>query len=124
MTFQFLLSLILTFPIYVCFISSSEIQQCIQQQQCENRYEHLNSNMEENESDLTESCDQKKDSINSQEKKESTESSSQALVLYDDTLISPFHKDSRSFIFAGKNLTIQQDWRNLGVAAVVWDAVR
>ncbi|XP_033728544.1 protein N-lysine methyltransferase METTL21A-like [Pecten maximus] len=47
---------------------------------------------------------------------------SQAVVLYDESLVSPFHKPSRMFVFVGKELVIKQDWKGLGIAAVVWDA--
>ncbi|OWF52037.1 protein N-lysine methyltransferase METTL21A-like [Mizuhopecten yessoensis] len=47
---------------------------------------------------------------------------SQAVVLYDEKLVSPFHKASRTFSFVGKELVIKQDWKRLGIAAVVWDA--
>lgn len=46
----------------------------------------------------------------------------QALVLYDETFLTPFQKDERTFNFVQRKLTIPQDWGNLGVAAVVWDA--
>jgi len=48
---------------------------------------------------------------------------SQALVLYDEAKISPFYLDSRRYKFVEKEIVIKQDWKNLGVAAVVWDAV-
>ena len=34
-----------------------------------------------------------------------------------------FHTEERVFNFAGKEITIVQKWQDLGVAAVVWDAV-
>ena len=46
-----------------------------------------------------------------------------ALVLYDESVISPFHKENRSFWFGDIQVDIAQDWKNAGVAAVVWDAV-
>ncbi|XP_060067340.1 protein N-lysine methyltransferase METTL21A-like [Ylistrum balloti] len=63
-----------------------------------------------------ESCE--KDKCHSEEK----DMTSQALVLYDESLVSPFHKTSRTFSFAGKELVIKQEWKTLGIAAVVWDA--
>ncbi|XP_069107770.1 protein N-lysine methyltransferase METTL21A-like [Argopecten irradians] len=47
---------------------------------------------------------------------------SQAVVIYDESKISPFHKPNRKFLFVGKELVIKQDWEGLGIAAVVWDA--
>lgn len=34
-----------------------------------------------------------------------------------------FHKPLATFSFANHTIHIRQDWRQLGVAAVVWDAV-
>ncbi|XP_062600843.1 protein N-lysine methyltransferase METTL21A-like [Saccostrea cucullata] len=47
-----------------------------------------------------------------------------ALVPYDANkdILAIFNKPERVFHFAGKELKIPQDWNNLGVAAVVWDA--
>ena len=47
-----------------------------------------------------------------------------ALVLYEPTeLITTFHAKQREFQFNGlPNITINQDWQSLGVAAVVWEA--
>lgn len=47
-----------------------------------------------------------------------------AVVLYDETLLTPFQKDSRQFTFDGIDVSIKQNWKEVGVAAVVWDAVR
>lgn len=33
------------------------------------------------------------------------------------------HSPSATFHFASRTIRLQQDWRRLGVAAVVWDAV-
>lgn len=46
-----------------------------------------------------------------------------AVVLYDESLLSPFMKQSRSFTFVSREIVVKQDWGQLGVAAVVWDAV-
>lgn len=49
-----------------------------------------------------------------------------ALVPYDETAVvglQRFHKPLATFAFANHTIQIQQDWRQLGVAAVVWDAV-
>lgn len=35
-----------------------------------------------------------------------------------------FHQPLAAFSFADRAIRIRQDWRQLGVAAVVWDAVR
>lgn len=48
---------------------------------------------------------------------------SNALVLYDESKLSPLVKPSRSFHFVNTDLVIAQDWGKHGVAAVVWDAV-
>uniref|UniRef100_A0A8W4F886 Uncharacterized protein n=1 Tax=Sus scrofa TaxID=9823 RepID=A0A8W4F886_PIG len=34
-----------------------------------------------------------------------------------------FHKPLASFCFANCRIQMQQDWKQLGVAVVVWDAV-
>lgn len=50
-----------------------------------------------------------------------------ALVPYDENLIPAFSKlqsSSVQFHFANRDLHLAQDWKQLGVAAVVWDAVR
>ncbi|XP_070570384.1 protein N-lysine methyltransferase METTL21A-like [Ptychodera flava] len=52
----------------------------------------------------------------------SSESQNMALVVYNPTQIAPFKLNSRNFTFAGKHISIKQDWGNLGVAAVVWEA--
>ena len=48
---------------------------------------------------------------------------SMAVVLYNEESILPMHKSERRFQFAGREIKIQQNWSELGVAAVVWDAV-
>lgn len=47
-----------------------------------------------------------------------------AIVPYDSSVVflSPFHARERSFEFAGRTLTVFQNWNDVGVAAVVWDA--
>ncbi|KAG9348707.1 hypothetical protein JZ751_029024 [Albula glossodonta] len=48
-----------------------------------------------------------------------------ALVPYEQTslpVLSKFHDASAEFYFANQRLRLTQDWRRLGVAAVVWDA--
>ncbi|XP_041592963.1 protein N-lysine methyltransferase METTL21A isoform X2 [Vulpes lagopus] len=48
-----------------------------------------------------------------------------ALVPYEDTAgvgLQKFHKPLATFSFANHTIQIRQDWRQLGVAAVVWDA--
>ncbi|XP_038441493.1 protein N-lysine methyltransferase METTL21A isoform X2 [Canis lupus familiaris] len=48
-----------------------------------------------------------------------------ALVPYEDTPgvgLQKFHKPLATFSFANHTIQIRQDWRQLGVAAVVWDA--
>ncbi|XP_044934596.1 protein N-lysine methyltransferase METTL21A isoform X5 [Mustela nigripes] len=48
-----------------------------------------------------------------------------ALVPYEETAgvgLQKFHKPLATFSFASHTIQIRQDWRQLGVAAVVWDA--
>ncbi|XP_044890331.1 protein N-lysine methyltransferase METTL21A isoform X3 [Felis catus] len=48
-----------------------------------------------------------------------------ALVPYEETAVmglQKFHKPLATFSFANHTIRIRQDWRQLGVAAVVWDA--
>uniref|UniRef100_A0A8D0WJZ1 Protein N-lysine methyltransferase METTL21A n=1 Tax=Sus scrofa TaxID=9823 RepID=A0A8D0WJZ1_PIG len=48
-----------------------------------------------------------------------------ALVPYEETAgmgLQRFHKPLATFSFANHRIQIQQDWKQLGVAAVVWDA--
>ncbi|KAI4891627.1 hypothetical protein NFI96_025961 [Prochilodus magdalenae] len=50
-----------------------------------------------------------------------------ALVPYDENVLpalSKIHSSSAEFHFASHRLRLAQDWNRLGVAAVVWDAVR
>lgn len=52
--------------------------------------------------------------------------SSMALVPYVENslpALSKLHNSSVQFRFANHDLRLAQDWRKLGVAAVVWDAV-
>lgn len=49
-----------------------------------------------------------------------------ALVPYVETAemgLQRFHKPLATFSFANHTIQIRQDWKQLGVAAVVWDAV-
>lgn len=49
-----------------------------------------------------------------------------ALVPYNETLLpalSKLHETSAEFNLANHRIRISQDWNQLGVAAVVWDAV-
>lgn len=49
-----------------------------------------------------------------------------ALVPYEEAAavgLQKFHKPVATFSFADRTIRIRQDWRQLGVAAVVWDAV-
>lgn len=51
---------------------------------------------------------------------------SMALVPYVDNplpALSKLHNSSAQFRFANRDLHLSQDWKQLGVAAVVWDAV-
>ena len=50
--------------------------------------------------------------------------SEMAIVPYDSSAVflSAFHAKERSFEFGGKTLTFFQNWNDVGVAAVVWDA--
>lgn len=48
-----------------------------------------------------------------------------ALVPYDDQILSGlkrFHNSSTTYTFSNHTIRIKQDWKELGVAAVVWDA--
>ncbi|XP_037705481.1 protein N-lysine methyltransferase METTL21A isoform X5 [Choloepus didactylus] len=48
-----------------------------------------------------------------------------ALVPYEEAAgigLQKFHKPLATFSFANHTIQIRQDWRQLGVAAVVWDA--
>ena len=47
-----------------------------------------------------------------------------AIVPYDPSsvFLTPFQAKERSFEFAGRTLTVFQNWNEVGVAAVVWDA--
>lgn len=46
-----------------------------------------------------------------------------AVVPYDETIIPDFHRLQRKFVFGNNHhVTIQQNWADGGVAAVVWDA--
>lgn len=48
---------------------------------------------------------------------------SMALAIYDPPKIfQVFQEGTREFEFAGRTLSISQDWEKNGVAAVVWDA--
>lgn len=38
-------------------------------------------------------------------------------------ILSEFHEVQRSFEFAGKTWTIHQQWDDVGLASVVWEAV-
>ena len=46
-----------------------------------------------------------------------------ALVLYDENAVSPLFKTQRTFNFSGKEVVVKQNWQDVGIAAVVWDAV-
>jgi len=53
-----------------------------------------------------------------------TNVSEMALVPYDPSaaILSPFLAKERTFEFAGRTLTVFQNWNDVGVAAVIWDA--
>lgn len=70
-----------------------------------------------------EQCSSEPDSKMDQCNSASPVNNEQALVLYDETFLTPFQKEERTFNFVQRKLTIPQDWGSLGVAAVVWDAV-
>ena len=46
-----------------------------------------------------------------------------AVIPYDESVISDFHRTERIFHFGDKQVAIEQNWKDVGVAAVVWDAV-
>ncbi|XP_035296893.1 protein N-lysine methyltransferase METTL21A isoform X2 [Cricetulus griseus] len=53
------------------------------------------------------------------------DSGEMALVPYEESMeigLQKFHKPLATFSFANHTIQIRQDWRQLGVAAVVWDA--
>ena len=47
-----------------------------------------------------------------------------SVVLYEESTVIPIHKRERKFTYSGHEFIIKQEWSKLGVAAVVWDAVR
>lgn len=54
------------------------------------------------------------------------DSGEMALVPYEESgeiVLQKFHKPLATFSFANHTIHIRQDWKQLGVAAVVWDAV-
>lgn len=51
------------------------------------------------------------------------ESKSLALVPYVEESISPLKRSKRTFVYGDIELQISQQWDNLGVSAVVWEAV-
>lgn len=58
--------------------------------------------------------------------KRELDSEEMALVPYEENSeigLQKFHKPLTTFSFANHTIQIRQDWRQLGVAAVVWDAV-
>lgn len=49
-----------------------------------------------------------------------------ALIPYDENAVwglQKLHKSSSTYHFANHTIKIKQNWKQLGVAAVVWDAV-
>lgn len=71
----------------------------------------------------SELCDNQDKSSCHFEMDEEIPDQSMALVLYDEKFVSPFHKERKVLKFGSNEIVILQDWKNLGVAAVVWDAV-
>ena len=52
-------------------------------------------------------------------------SSERQLVIYNPVqLLRPLQERERQLVLAGRRWTIRQDWDGVGVAAVVWEAVR
>ncbi|XP_064598548.1 protein N-lysine methyltransferase METTL21A-like [Liolophura sinensis] len=49
-------------------------------------------------------------------------SSSLAIVPYDESSLPLFHKPVREFHIGRQKIVVKQNWKELGVAAVVWDA--
>ncbi|KAH3708308.1 protein N-lysine methyltransferase METTL21A-like [Dreissena polymorpha] len=45
-----------------------------------------------------------------------------ALVLYNEDNVLPLHRDKRTLKYVSRDIVIKQEWKKLGVAAVVWDA--
>ena len=64
--------------------------------------------------------------VKSSEDTQAKHANSMALVPYTarNDILSQFHQKTRQFHFVGHTLNINQDWDKLGVAAVVWDAVK
>ena len=52
-----------------------------------------------------------------------TSCTSLAVVPYDDEQVSELHRPERRFQFSEHSVSLEQNWREVGVAAVVWDAV-
>ena len=48
----------------------------------------------------------------------------QQLVPYEPVRFLPFQDPKREFVFASKKWVILQQWNEIGLAAVVWEAVR
>ncbi|XP_077997737.1 protein N-lysine methyltransferase METTL21A-like [Glandiceps talaboti] len=75
-----------------------------------------------NNPEVNQHCDRKKKAENQSSEPEPPNSQSMAVVVYNPTHIQPFKLQDRQFRFVGKDISIKQDWGNIGVAAVVWDA--
>ena len=76
--------------------------------------------------DLSENCRQStSDACESPPVGMVSSSASWALVPYDEKtpILADFYRDERRLQFAEFTVTINQNWRDIGVAAVVWDAV-
>ena len=46
-----------------------------------------------------------------------------SVVAYDENNVSNLYRNIRNFTFDEHTISIEQNWRDIGVAAVVWDAV-
>lgn len=46
-----------------------------------------------------------------------------AVVLYDPVKVLPMHRPTRRYEICNRTIEIEQGWVELGVSAVVWDAV-
>ena len=56
---------------------------------------------------------------------ETSQETSKQLVLYEQlSFLKPFSQETRHFDLTGKTWFVRQDWNQLGVAGVIWEAVR
>ncbi|WAR10867.1 MT21A-like protein [Mya arenaria] len=85
----------------VLLIVYTFLLQCIQAEYCDTRSEDKNTEVN------TGQC---------------IDTNTMALMVYNENDVLPLHRQERKFNFASHDIIIKQDWKGLGVAAVVWDA--